>query len=149
MIFDHVSNLKLYAGIPGIAEILRFLEGDPPDTLQCVRYDLPGDMWCTVSEADLRQDGPFEVHRRYADLQLILEGSEQIDWLPLRLHEDAFPFSTEKDIGFFENTTPSTLALRMFPGQFAVFFPEDAHKPLLRLQHRHVKKAVFKIPLEA
>ena len=149
MIFDHVSNLKLYTGIPGMAEILRFLEDNPPETLQCVRYELPGGMWCTVSEPELRQDGPFEVHRRYADLQLILAGSEQIDWLPLPLHEEAFPFSTEKDIGFFEDTSPQALALRMFPGQFAVFFPEDAHKPLLRLQHWHVKKAVFKIPLEA
>ena len=42
MIFDHVSNLKLYTGIPGMAEILRFLEDNPPETLQCVRYELPG-----------------------------------------------------------------------------------------------------------
>ena len=76
------------------------------------------------------------------------EGSEQIDWLPLRLHREAFPFSSGQDIGFFEDASLQTLGLRMLPGQFAVFFPEDAHKPLLRLQHGHVKKAVFKIPLE-
>lgn len=148
MIFDHVSNLPQYAGLPGMKEVIRFLEDNPPDALQCTRYELPDGMWCTVSEPELRQNGPFEVHRRYIDLQLILEGSEQIDWLPLRLHEEAFPFSTEKDIGFFEDTSTDMLPLRMLSGQFAVFFPEDAHKPLLRLQHSQVKKAVFKIPVK-
>lgn len=148
MIFDHVSNLPQYAGLPGMKEVIRFLEDNPPDTLQCTRYELPDGMWCTVSEPELRQNGPFEVHRRYIDLQLILEGSEQMDWLPLRLHEEAFPFSTEKDIGFFEDASTETLPLRMLSGQFAVFFPEDAHKPLLRLHHSQVKKAVFKIPVK-
>ena len=148
MIFDHVSNLPQYACLPGMEAIIRFLADNPPDTLQSQRYDLPDGMWCAVSEPELRTEGPFEVHRRYIDLQLVLTGSEQIDWLPLRAHQGPFPFSDEQDIGFFEDASPQALSLRMLPGQFAVFFPEDAHKPLIRLHHGHVKKAVFKIPLK-
>lgn len=147
MIFDHVTNLKQYAGIPGVEEVLRFLAENPADTLLPGRYDLPGGLWCTVSEPTLREDGPFEVHRRYIDVQLILEGSERIDWLPLGLHRESVPFSEEQDIGFFDDASEEALALRLFPGQLTVFFPEDAHKSLLRLRHDHVKKAVFKIPV--
>ena len=81
-----------------------------------------------------RQDGRghagarLEAHRRYIDIQLTLDGSEEIGWLPLAACQPRGGFDTEKDIAFFDEAPRVWLPVP--PETFAIFFPEDAHAPL-------------------
>jgi biofilm protein TabA len=70
----------------------------------------------------------FEVHRRYLDIQHIIAGSEVIGWAGrdrLRIDEK---YDEQKDVEFFHSPERSTL-LEVHPGQFAFFYPDDAHAP--------------------
>lgn len=148
MIFDHISRLGNYTSIPGLANVADFLRGHPAETLTPGRYELPDGMWCTVSEPEMRADGPYEIHHRYADVQVLLVGSEQIDYAPVEALDKCLDFSEERDIGFIHQETEEHLGLRLYPGWFTVLYPDDAHKPLIKLEHDHIRKAVFKIPME-
>ena len=69
----------------------------------------------------------WEAHRQYADIQLVVEGGEEIRWLHLKRCKANAPFSEEKDAGMYDGE--EGVPLRLEAGDFAVFFPEDAHLP--------------------
>jgi YhcH/YjgK/YiaL family protein len=72
----------------------------------------------------------------------VLEGDEQMGWKPLA---DCFnPVSEhnmEKDIRFFHDAPASWVAVP--PDHFCIFFPEDAHAPLVA--SGRVRKVIFKV----
>jgi biofilm protein TabA len=82
----------------------------------------------------------LEAHRQYIDVQLTLEGIEEIGWSPLAACRPSV-FDTAKDIGFFDDRPHVWLTLP--PAHFAIFFPSDAHAPLGGMGK--VRKAVVKV----
>ena len=54
------------------------------------------------------------------------------------------PYSADKDIGFF-NDEPKTWT-KVPAGSFVIFFPEDAHAPLVSSEEIH--KAVLKVAVQ-
>lgn len=104
----------------------------------------------------------FESHRRYIDVQYCIAGGECIDiqWSS-RLAPDG-DFDAAKDLQFYfagsptsppgnrepggKDEKPGTTSLLMSPGDFAIFFPEDAHRPKVHDGHNSsVRKLVVKI----
>jgi YhcH/YjgK/YiaL family protein len=71
----------------------------------------------------------LEAHRRYIDIQYVIEGHEVIGWSRLAgcVNPEA-PYDREKDIIFFRDRAQTWFDVA--PGSFAIFFPEDAHAPL-------------------
>ncbi len=132
MIFDTPKNASRYFSEnslfrQGVAFIEKALSDGIPDG----RHDLAGDAcyamvqrYETVPAAGKRP----EAHRRYADIQAVIEGEEIIEWLPSAGLEIDSPYVKENDITFYRNA-PSATRLPMRPGLFAVFYPEDAHTP--------------------
>jgi biofilm protein TabA len=87
----------------------------------------------------------LEAHRRYIDIQLTIEGHEEIGWKPIGdCTSTAVAFDAEKDITFFHD--PPVAWLPVPAGRFAIFFPEDAHAPLGG--RGLLKKAIVKIAVE-
>ncbi len=73
----------------------------------------------------------YEAHCRYTDVQIVLFGSEYIDYLPLEsAGEPVEDYIVEKDIAFYLSDAPYT-RIDMTEDTYAVFFPEDAHRPLV------------------
>jgi YhcH/YjgK/YiaL family protein len=84
----------------------------------------------------------LEAHRRYIDIQLVLEGDEQMGWKPLAdCHNPVSEHSEERDIRFFHDAPASWVAVP--PDHFCIFFPEDAHAPLVA--SGMVRKVIFKV----
>jgi YhcH/YjgK/YiaL family protein len=75
------------------------------------------------------EEAKYEAHRDYIDIQYLVAGDETIGVAPVGQLRDATPFDAEKDILFF-GAPPAALTLRIPPGHFAVFFPEDGHQPM-------------------
>jgi YhcH/YjgK/YiaL family protein len=96
-----------------------------------------------------RNEGRFEAHRRYIDLQAIIAGNELmevVDVARLRVSEDLTP---ERDVLFYHDA-PGASVLRVVPGDIAVFYPVDAHMPSLADgTPAVVRKAVVKVPVSA
>lgn len=90
----------------------------------------------------------FESHRNYLDIQYCIGGGEVIDWeSTTRLQPDG-GYDTEKDILFYLSARPLT-ALFLRPGDFAIFHPSDAHRPLVNDgANPRVLKAVVKVQLD-
>lgn len=87
----------------------------------------------------------LEAHRKYADLQAVLEGEERIDWVPLgSLREESEEYSKGGDIAFYSGGEHMRVTLSA--GEFLILFPGDAHKPCIRSGGK-VKKAVVKLAL--
>jgi biofilm protein TabA len=93
-----------------------------------------------------RSEAKLECHRRYIDIQLVLEGVDEMGWKPLSdCHEPMNDYSAERDIQFFRDVPASWIATP--PGAFCIFFPEDAHAPLV--SNGKIRKAVIKIALRS
>ncbi|MEY4939128.1 MAG: hypothetical protein RIQ93_863 [Verrucomicrobiota bacterium] len=102
-----------------------------------------------VYETKARADGFFESHRKYIDVQTVVEGEELIevaDFSQMKIRE---PFNAERDLVLFQDNPDASL-LRVFPGQVAIFYPVDVHMPTLRLRSAPtlVRKSVVKVPVE-
>jgi YhcH/YjgK/YiaL family protein len=88
----------------------------------------------------------FEAHRKYADIQYMVEGVEQIGIANVHELAEREPYLAERDIAFFDGQG-DLVTLRS--GMFAVFFPHDAHQPGIALgEPAHVRKVVVKVLLE-
>lgn len=71
----------------------------------------------------------FEYHRKYIDLQFIVEGEEAIAWVSAARMKITEPYDREKDVTFGTALPEEVTQVRLRAGQLAVFFPEDAHAP--------------------
>jgi YhcH/YjgK/YiaL family protein len=112
------------------------------------RHPIDGErLYVSIDDAAGRgRDGArLEVHRRYIDIQVVLEGIDTIGWRSLATcSEPAGPFDPSRDVGFFADPPEDWFTLS--PGRFAVFFPDDAHAPLGG--NGPVRKAVIKVRLD-
>lgn len=75
-------------------------------------------------------EGRFEAHDQYVDLQAVLSGEEAMEVTAragLPITEDGL---AERDV-IFLGERPCVSRWIVAPGEIAVFFPGDAHKPSL------------------
>lgn len=134
---------------PGVALGLDFLERFDPSTPDG-RYPVAGEeVFALVSSYDT---GPatgrrFETHRRHLDVQLVAEGQERILHAPAATLTPATEYDEGADVLFYVDP-PFSSSLLLRPGELALFYPGDAHKPGCMAGGRHrVKKVVVKIRL--
>jgi len=124
--FDYIRNTDLFALAPG-------------------RYNIVRDDLIAIVEqvsAKTKEMAKLEAHRKYIDIQLVLEGDETMGWKPLAdCHNPVSEHSMEKDIRFFHDAPASWIAVP--PDHFCIFFPEDAHAPLVG--KGQVRKVIFKV----
>lgn len=148
MIFDMLTNSSLYTGIsPRLKTAFYYLTSTDLAALPVGRIDLDGDhVYVLVQEyLTKRSDqGFWEAHRRYLDVQYMHSGCERIDYALLNTMELG-EYSEERD---FQAMKGIGSPLNLVAGSFAVFFPQDAHMPGLACgMQLQVKKVVVKCEL--
>lgn len=99
-------------------------------------------------ETKLRPDGFFESHRKYIDVQLVVEGTELLEVADVNLLTVSQPYSEERDLIKYADFAGASV-LKLVAGETAVFFPVDGHMPGLRPtgQPGVVRKTVVKVPV--
>lgn len=150
MIYDRFENLSLYAQ-PGtrLHRALVYARDVARDVADG-RTDIDDDrLFASVAsyETGTRDERRFEAHRKYIDVQVLLEGEESIE---VSLDEDR-PFveayDEARDVMFLKPPV-QVASLPMHPGFFAVFFPHDLHRPGCHLvEKRRVRKIVMKVAI--
>ena len=155
MIFAKLKNPSSYKPLIGHSvweqalEFLRELNEQSPLGITQLRGDklfVNVHTYLTKSDEDCR----FEGHRDMIDLQYIINGGEFIDW---HLKEDLVAegvYDEGKDFQFYKcPTILSGTRISLKTGHFAVFFPEDGHRPQINDGiNDSVLKAVVKIHRE-
>jgi YhcH/YjgK/YiaL family protein len=152
MILDHLANASLYFNLhphPRIARALQAL-GDPGFLAKAPgRYELEGEkLFAMIQEYVTKpaEQGRWEAHRRYIDVQFVAAGVEVIGYAPLPELQVVDPYDAEKDVMFLQGTGS---LLRVDAGMFAVFYPHDAHMPMLAVSApQMVRKIVLKVLAE-
>ena len=146
MILDRLENAeKYYALHPDFAKAFAFLRqsdlaGLPPD-----RYEIDGErLFCILDKAPgrSRTEAKLEAHRKYIDIQYVIAGADDMGWKPTSAcTQIETAYDAEKDIAFYNDQPESWTEVPA--GSFVIFFPEDAHAPLVGREEIH--KAVLKI----
>jgi len=89
----------------------------------------------------------FESHRQYIDVQFILEGEEIIE---VANKDDLiinFDYNEDMDLLKYKTTLNSSI-IKLKKGDVAIFFPEDAHMPCVKLNDSvKVVKTVVKVKI--
>ena len=75
------------------------------------------------------------------DIQVPMNFYETYGYIPVGDLPNV-PFDTEKDIAKVPNVRPRCY-VKLLPGEFAIFFPQDGHAPCISEGSLH--KAVFKL----
>ncbi|OGS20803.1 MAG: hypothetical protein A2252_12410 [Elusimicrobia bacterium RIFOXYA2_FULL_39_19] len=87
----------------------------------------------------------FEAHRKYIDIQYVVKGKEIIYVHPVSALNLTEKYNRAKDAAFYKHNIESSI-LKMHSGTFAVFFPQDGHKPgCIAEKSGRVKKVVVKV----
>lgn len=121
---------------PAVADGRHAIDGDDVFALVATYDTVPG----TAKR--------FETHVRHIDLQYVAEGHERILHAPAAALAVETPYDEAADITFYAEP-PFASSLLMRPGDLAIFFPDDAHKPGCMAGGRHaVKKVVVKVRID-
>ena len=150
MILDKLENTDFYNGISNnLNKGFEFLKSKDLSTLKTGRHEIDGnEVFALVSEYDTKNHRECrpEAHQTYTDIQYIVSGREAIGFVTLNNQDIVSEFNPEKDITFFSCET-SPLVLEA--GMFAVFFPQDVHRPCMMIDRpEKVKKVVVKVRKE-
>ena len=147
MIFDTIQNLGKYRAYDQrFALIEAFLAENDAGTLAAGSYPLDSGITASISDYAPGEGGQFEAHRNFSDLQYVVSGNEKIELIPLADARESTGY--QPDIEFFASQASASTTLVMNSGTFAVFAPQDAHRPCIRHLSDTIRKIVFKIPVE-
>lgn len=146
MILDTLEHAARYFSLnPLLERAFRALDEMDLMHLEPGRYEISGeDIFLNLAHTELKpeQEAKLEVHNRYLDVQLLLEGEESFGWTPRSLlSTPEADFDLEHDIQFFADRPQTFYTLR--PGQFTILLPDDAHAPLVG--KGLVRKAILKV----
>ncbi len=102
-----------------------------------------------VYQAKLRPEVFFESHRKYIDVQVIVEGAERMEVEDIGRLTVSQPYLEERDLIKYADTGAASL-LTMPAGNVAIFFPVDGHMSTLQpaVGPVLVRKAVVKVPVD-
>lgn len=149
MILDRLDNHRLYAQSgTRLTRAFEYLVNEFDSAIPDGRVDVLGDdVFALIQTYDTKPLGKcrFEAHRRYIDIQYVVEGGETVGWALFSALTIEQPYDDEKDVMFFEQPV-RFVPLEVHAGLFALFFPHDAHEPGIRLHgYSSVRKVVMKI----
>ncbi|TNG96331.1 DUF386 domain-containing protein [Pasteurellaceae bacterium USgator11] len=149
MFFGHISQVEEHLYPSAVVAALDFLKNTDFDQLAAGRYPIKGELiYAQVLDLETQPKTHIlpEVHRRYLDVQYLHSGQERIGVAVDRGGNTvAKPYDTERDILFYQDVDAES-ELVMRPGNFAVFFPSDIHRPAcFDGEMAKIRKVVVKI----
>lgn len=149
MIIDTLAQADRYLALhPLFVRAFEFLRTTDLTALPPGKHAVLGEQIFAIVEAcpgRTRAEAKLECHRRYIDIQLVLEGIDEMGWKPLAACTDpATDYDAARDIRFFNDAPSSWIATPA--GSFCLFFPDDAHAPLV--SSGMTRKVVVKIAVQ-
>lgn len=140
------SYLSLHPLFPAAFAYLKAFDPATPDG----KYPIEGD--CLYASVQRYTTAPeetkaWETHQVYADIQYIVSGAEKIFYAPAAALPEGTPYNEAKDVQKYgTGSVKDEVATVLRAGQFAVYFPQDGHKPGCLVDGSEpVVKAVLKI----
>lgn len=151
MFFGHINAINLQQYPRAIQVALRYLKDTNFDAITAGRHNIKGDLiYAQVLDLETQEKSLLlpEVHRDYLDVQYLHSGTERIGVaIDLGNNIIAKEYDPIRDIQFYLDVQDES-ELVMQVGNFAVFFPEDVHRPgCTNGMPSKIRKVVVKIAI--
>jgi len=149
MIYDSLDNLSNYLALRSSFDtVLKFIGNANLSVLENGRVNLSAGVCAIIDEYETK-DGKnifLECHRKKIDIQIVLDGAEQIGICNRNDCQIIEPYNKETDCELLAGAMD---LITLKKGYFAIFYPQDGHAPGLRINGKKdkIKKIVFKIPV--
>lgn len=149
MIVDSLKNSKKYHSLhPLFAQAFDFISQKDLLNIENGTFQIAEGLKLIVSnghgktkEASLEK---FECHDKNIDIQICVHGLETIAWKPREKCEiPNGDYNSEKDVRFYSDVPD--MYFQLTNNQFAIFYPEDVHAPMIG--NGEIKKLVFKVKI--
>ena len=143
MIVDSIENISNYKElIPN--SVLEFITSGK--VINC-KYNIDEKNYANYDEyapkpLDLCK---FEAHKKYIDIQIMLDGEEQIDITNVEGLKILEEYDENRDVMFFNSPERFVDKITLSKGKFVLIYPYEAHRPQIKTVCNKVKKIVVKI----
>lgn len=145
MILDTLDNADLYVPLnPHLATAFAFLRRPGLAELAVGRHEVDDNVYAMVAKGRGRKAGNalIETHDHYLDLAFVISGTDNIGW---KARKDLGPSIEESDprsdVAFYRDAP--THWSEVTPGMIAIYFPEDAHMPMI--SDNEIHKLIMKV----
>jgi len=147
MIYDIIKNIGKYRGQSmWLDKAINFLETTDLKSLPIGRTEIEGDkVFLNVMEAEAKEadEIKFEMHKKYMDIQIDIEGTENIE-IGLKIEDVIETYREDRDLEIVDCS--ESVVCSMGKGRFIICMPEEPHKPgIAAVENLYLKKCVFKI----
>jgi biofilm protein TabA len=149
MIIDTIQNASKYFSVhPLFEKAFEYINQNDLANTADGKYDVAEGLKAIISNSPGKTAetslAKFECHNKNIDIQLCVNGVETIGWKPReKCMTPNGEYNEEKDVQFFSDAPDTFFTLTN--GQFAIFFPEDVHAPMIG--EGEIKKLVLKIKI--
>ena len=151
MIIDTLANADKYTSIhPLFAKAFEYIKSQNLAEMEIGKFDIADGLKAIVAEkvgmTAAESIAKFECHNKNIDIQLCIRGNETIGWKPRSsCTSQKGEYNYEKDVVLY-NDAPD-MYFNLTDNQFAIFFPEDVHAPMIAINDQPVKKLVLKVTI--
>lgn len=150
MILDSLLNAGKYAGLnPLFAKAFAYISSVDLALLAVGKFDIDGEnLRGIVSDKNgvkaEESTAKFECHNAHIDIQVCIRGKETLGWKPRNTCvAPRGEYNAEKDVLFYDDAPD--MFFGMTDNQFAIFYPEDVHAPMIG--EGPIKKLVIKVKI--
>lgn len=146
MIIDSIEHIRDYEALLPCLEAGLEAMGDG-SSLEVGRHEFEGGFLLVQEGQTMPLDeGTFEAHRNYIDVQFVLEGSEEIAWQEYGDLTCAIPYDANTDKERLNGSREHHMLVGA--GMFWAAFPHDGHKAISHVDAPHAYcKVVMKLPV--
>lgn len=156
MIIGHIDNCSFLDRLPErLKKGFELIRSGRFDKEEPGRYEIEGaDMFVLVTEYDTMDTDKTmpETHQVYGEIQYVAAGGERMGWAPAGRPGQVVgkSYNPADDCEFYSEC-PDEAFFIVHPGMFAIFMPEDVHRPkttLIAGKPERVRKYLVKIRAE-
>ncbi len=146
MIFDKIDFSQKYYSINDLFPLaFDFFKKNNLNNFEAGTYEIKGkDIYLIIVDTkfDAGDKPKLEAHHNYIDIQMTIAGNFKIGWKSIsECRAASMKFDEEHDYVLFDDEPDFNI--KLMPGSFAIFFPEDAH--MIYTPEMYVKKAILKV----
>jgi YhcH/YjgK/YiaL family protein len=149
MIIDTIQNASKYFNVHALfAKAFDHINQTDWTKTEVGKYDITDGLKAILSngpgktkEASIAK---FECHNKNIDIQFCINGNELIGWKPReKCKTENGGYNDEKDLQLYSDAPD--MYFQLTNDQFAIFFPEDVHAPMIG--DGEIKKLVIKVKI--
>ncbi len=149
MIIDTLENADKYFSLnPHFAAAFRYLRNPAIKNLTSDHDTIDGEKIFAIASrkpGKKKHEAKLEVHKKYIDIQFVIHGNDSMGWKAAGICNKVLAsYDPEKDIASFDDDPVTWCAVPA--GTFAVFFPDDAHAPMV--SDGEIQKVIIKVAVQ-